>query len=1069
MEAVVKNAEKSGDADDESDTGVVEEVLYQNNVEAALNSLSKVCAEPLKSELETDVAANVGSGDEKSAGERRRHSSSIELTATSSLKVDEDGMPRISFSFLGAGEAKPGKADLVVTRSSAGPPPEEVDDPEETLKVDIVIARDELYDFPKSRAPVGRREIKIESCTATIRGHPVDDEESPEDAQDEWYDVPKSVKGVIGVRGKNSGPEDGDEEKRNLDSDGIPNSPSPTSGRPQVESESERNSGMRDGVLSNSGSCSDVESIDGSPDARESIRERRLKRQRKRLGKAWGKMRNWLKEEKSKIGEVVARHAKMQAVGAMSQDDNSENGTATVQGLRSQSGSYDLTRQRKFDVGSITRVEEFGLSSVSEEGHPSDTEALRDVDESVVDTTRVNRSKDEGETGEDDHGKSPESKKSAVENSSIRGRGNLLQNSFLRKKTKSSENILTGTKLKFTPVSFSLDKLCSDGENEENNAASESDTSKEHSTGKGAGLIKRRMLGSIRGLMASTHLLQTHEIDEGGQGGFEDVRRYVKQGGDFCKELAAILHERAELEATYAKGLSKLGGKLTKACSREQGGNSAGSVSEAWRCIGEEMDAAAEAHRVWGIALGEQLAKPLRVGVAEAQGRARKVIENSVDKSAKSLQEWRNVATKSKKQSFSCARENERLQDLARIQSMSQGQQNNNKLQSNHQMTEKEANKLEARRRKSEDASRRADTEFYTISVRAERARLEYESTIRKGAKQMELLEEERLSALKDLANVYLAHLHALSPRLQQSSERLDTPVHNSTVLQDIEILRNLTRRIDNNESTNAEQLLPDFYAEHVTLAMNRERRKQALVRVLHLIRQDLDREKRGREGLETLHRAFIKTPAFAADESTQNVTEKLHHMRSMLTYLEAARYKVGGALSEIEGGKRGKHPLAQHILVSRDRQGLQQSVLKVPNWVKNELPEQLQANQNDLDDHLTKDRETDNRDWADRTAGDGNSENPPDEEDFSDFDEFSNHSEDNNNQEIDTTNITAKNNRSEQCRAIYQYSANLNDELSLIPGDLITIHEKQADGWWVGECRGRTGIFPATYVQVIH
>lgn len=94
------------------------------------------------------------------------------------------------------------------------------------------------------------------------------------------------------------------------------------------------------------------------------------------------------------------------------------------------------------------------------------------------------------------------------------------------------------------------------------------------------------------------------------------------------------------MEATYAKGLSKLGGKLTKACSRDQGthlenlsahirhigksiiliilsnnlgGNSAGGVNEAWRCIGEEMDAAAEAHRVWGLALGEQLAKPLRV------------------------------------------------------------------------------------------------------------------------------------------------------------------------------------------------------------------------------------------------------------------------------------------------------------------------------------------------------------------------------------------------------------------------------------------------------------------------
>ncbi|KAL6257330.1 hypothetical protein P5V15_010905 [Pogonomyrmex californicus] len=587
----------------------------------------------------------------------------------------------------------------------------------------------------------------------------------------------------------------------------------------------------------------------------------------------------------------------------------------------------------------------------------------------------------------------------------------------------------------------------------------------------------------------------------GGQGGFEDVRRYVKQGGDFCKELASILHERAELEATYAKGLSKLSNKLTKACAKDQGGNSNGGVNEAWRCVGEEMEAAAEAHRLWGIALSEQLAKPLRVGVAETQSRSRKSVENSVDKASKSLQEWRGIAAKSKKQSFACARENERLQDLARLQTISQSQQSNNRSSTSHHVTEKEASKLEARRRKAEDSSRRADTEFYTVSVRAERARLEYESTMKKGAKQMELVEEERLSALKDLANVYLTHLQALAPRLQQviqekvrlrargfcpellnvydtnftqfrilsqSADRLLTPVRSCNVSQDLEILKNLVRRMDSHDVTTAEQLLPDFYAEHVTLAMNRERRKQALVRVLHLIRQDLERERRGREGLETLHRAFVKTPAFAADESTQNVTDKLHHMRSMLLYLEAARYKVGGTLAEVEGSKRSKHPLSEHILVSRDKQGLQQSVLKIPSWAKNESFE-IQDSDDELEMHLAKDQDTETRDWADRTAGDGNSENPPDEDDFSDFDEFSSHSEDNNNQ-IDGTEVaTSKTERAEQCRAIYQYSANLNDELSLSPGDLITVHQKQPDGWWIGECRGRTGIFPATYVQVIH
>ncbi|XP_076387475.1 nostrin isoform X3 [Megachile rotundata] len=744
-----------------------------------------------------------------------------------------------------------------------------------------------------------------------------------------------------------------------------------------------------------------------------------------RLGKAWEKMRSWLRDETSKINEVVNKHARLQAVGALT-------GEARVPVIsKSNSASYDLTKASTQQLGSITKVEEFGLTSVTEENatRPSEND----------DIALVNATSD------------------ASKNASKNASNNL------RRVVGSSDNVFDEDAKEKIVTSYSVDKLCFDTEHEETVGI---ENSRDHA--RKAGLIKRRMLGSIRGLMASTHLLHVHEPEEGGQGGFEDVRRYVKQGGDFCKELASILHERAELEATYAKGLSKLSIKLTKACAKDQGGNSSGGVNEAWRCVGEEMEAAAEAHRIWGLTLGEQLAKPLRVGVAEAQGRSRKSIENSVDKAGKSLHEWRNVAMKSKKQSFACARENERLQDLARLQSISQSQQSNNKS-SNHHMTEKEASKLEARRRKAEDSSRRADTEFYTVSVRAERARLEYESTMRKGAKQMELLEEERLSALKDLANVYLAHLQALAPRLQQSADRLAAPVRNCNVSQDIEILKNLIRRVESNDGCNSDQLLPDFYAEHITLAMNRERRKQALVRVLHLIRQDLDRERRGREGLETLHRAFVATPAFAADESTQNVTDKLHHMRSMLLYLEAARYKVGGTLAEVEGSKRSKHPLAEHILVSRDKQGLQQSVLKIPSWAKNESFE-IQDDEDEIEVHLSKtDHDTDSRHWPDRTAGDGNSENPPDEDDFSDFDEFSSHSEDNNNQDVDATETTSKSEGTEQCRAIYQYSANLNDELSLSPGDLITVHQKQPDGWWIGECRGRTGIFPATYVQVIH
>lgn len=973
----------------------------------------------------------------------KRHRNTVELTAVASVKTDEDGVPTISFSFLQNDEKPP--AARSDSNASTSVPSGVADDADQT-GTDCSSPPYQLYDVPRNSYV--RQENETESETAKIENEIEKAVESPRDVATDDGD------GILGtIREEfNEKPAKGVvTSDESVDSVDRPIPPTKTNGRATVKIDSpggERNdrakrsvrslkSGRKSyatedneeydaGIASMSGSYSDPECSNDALSAA-SRRIRRSKLQKHRLGKAWDKMRSWLRDETTKINEVVNKHARLQAVGALAAEAGPPPSIPSIPNIPNipsissgKCASYDLTKATARETGSVTRVEEFGMAAV------------------VSEETIVARSSENG--------------------------------AGPRKVLGSAEDLLNGS----GPVPVHLYRPSSDGENEEadDEAAETAETVETKDRARKVGPIKRRMLGSIRGLMASTHLLHVHEAEEGGQGGFEDVRRYVKQGGDFCKELAAILHERAELEATYAKGLSKLSNKLTKACAKDQGGNSSGGVNEAWRCIGEEMEAAAEAHRVWSITLSEQLAKPIRVGVAEAQGRSRKSIENAVDKAGKSLHEWRNIAAKSKKQSFACARENERLQDLARLQSISQSQQTNNKSSSHHHhMTEKEASKLEARRRKAEDSSRRADTEFYTVSVRAERARLEYESTVRKGAKQMELLEEERSSALKDLANVYLAHLQALAPRLQQSTDRLITPVRNCNVSHDIEILKNLIRRVESNDACNSEQLLPDFYAEHVTLAMNRDRRKQALVRVLHLIRQDLERERRGREGLETLHRAFVSTPAFAADESTQNVTDKLHHMRSMLLYLEAARYKVGGTLAEVEGSKRGKHPLAEHILVSRDKQGLQQSVLKVPSWAKNESFE-FQDDQDEIDVHIAKDHETDNRDWADRTAGDGNSENPPDEDDFSDFDEFSSHSEDNNNQEVDgASETTGKTDATtaEQCRAIYQYSANLNDELSLNPGDLITVHQKQSDGWWIGECRGRTGIFPATYVQVIH
>ena len=54
------------------------------------------------------------------------------------------------------------------------------------------------------------------------------------------------------------------------------------------------------------------------------------------------------------------------------------------------------------------------------------------------------------------------------------------------------------------------------------------------------------------------------------------------------------------------------------------------------------------------------------------------------------------------------------------------------------------------------------------------------------------------------------------------------------------------------------------------------------------------------------------------------------------------------------------------------------------------------------------------------------------------------------------------------QCKALYDYTANMYDELTIRVGDVINVHDKQEDGWWLGEIKGQVGIFPATYVEDI-
>lgn len=400
--------------------------------------------------------------------------------------------------------------------------------------------------------------------------------------------------------------------------------------------------------------------------------------------------------------------------------------------------------------------------------------------------------------------------------------------------------------------------------------------------------------------------------------------------------------------------------KLNKACR-----DIPGSLADGWRGVAAEMESRSEMHRLFATSMGDEIVKPLRA-VLENQHKTRKAvtfsthisstniiniirfsplaqIENAVDKSARVLAEWRCTEAKAKKSSHTAARDNEKVQDAlldVRIQrspsvamlhhQVSNGNNNNihhpsKSPDKEQKLVDRDCAKLDGKRRKAEESVKRADVEYYTLCVRAERARVEWELAVLRGSTVLQSHENQRLVSLKAHLADYARHTQLMNPAAYQLCERLAPYVDAGSVHKDMQVVRNIRRAAEGP----AEQLLPDFYCEHTTLAMNRERRRQSLVKLLQLVRTDLERERKSRSGLQLVAQS-LNAP------DNQNVTDKLYHIRSMLTYLEGARFKLQSALLELDQKPRGEHPLAAHIQITRDRTGLQQSVLKVPLWLRN-------------------------------------------------------------------------------------------------------------------------------------
>eukprot|EP00093_Oithona_nana_P004967 04967.XXX_31418_20456_1 [CDS] Oithona nana genome sequencing. len=62
----------------------------------------------------------------------------------------------------------------------------------------------------------------------------------------------------------------------------------------------------------------------------------------------------------------------------------------------------------------------------------------------------------------------------------------------------------------------------------------------------------------------------------------------------------------------------------------------------------------------------------------------------------------------------------------------------------------------------------------------------------------------------------------------------------------------------------------------------------------------------------------------------------------------------------------------------------------------------------------------------------------------------------------------SSSNNKKKQCRVLFSYQPQHEDELELKMEDVVDFVAEVEDGWWKGKLRGRVGVFPSNFVEMI-
>ncbi|XP_065840132.1 nostrin-like [Oscarella lobularis] len=558
--------------------------------------------------------------------------------------------------------------------------------------------------------------------------------------------------------------------------------------------------------------------------------------------------------------------------------------------------------------------------------------------------------------------------------------------------------------------------------------------------------------------------------------GFDELRKYLKLGEEFCKDVAGIFAERAEIEADYAKSVARLATKASKV-NRSQ----LGTLKTAWDTFINRMNVEGETHKQFGVDLTAETSKPLKQ-FFDQQTKARKPIETMVEKASKFLADRRSDELKSKRNNYSKAKDCEVAHEQWEEAKSGRGKP----------VSEKDVQRMEAKVKKAIESAAKQDTDYREACRKAEEARQGWETAMYNCCQKFQGMDEEREKYLQSIFIKYTDLLGTLPPSYQEScnlvkeqAEKIDPPSDVSEA----------TDKFGTGENC-PDQIFYTCFEEDVTSSMNEGRRKKALTAKLTTFQQLVQQARKVKDGVTNLSTVYKDTPSYATDEAQNDVFRQLASADAMIDYYDAVRYNLTCALTSMMKQQKPSHRLADYIKSTRDKQNMIHASLRVAvqrggmrdipssdddgQVVASIISSASEQGQPQQQVPAAPKAAAPPQQWqpqqsytaeANTATQDGGYEIDEfdDDDDAAGGDEFDNPeqaaaavSQPAPQETVEATSILC------QCEAAYDYQAQEADELTIAPGDVINVYEKQEDGWWQGELNGTVGIFPASYVTEI-